>query len=417
MTRSLIPTALSGIVSAPPSKSIAHRALICAALADGVSTVSPVDCSKDMDATIGALTAMGATIIRTGKTVTVTGIGKAANNAVIDCLESGSTVRFLIPVAAALGIDASFIGHGRLPDRPLTPFYDILPCKGINLSGDKLPLNISGQLKSGEFSLRGDISSQFITGLLFALPLLDGDSTIHLTTKLESAPYIDLTLDVLARFGIQINKTEQDYHIRGGQEYRPGNFTVEGDYSNAAFWLTAAALGNQIDVASLSPNSLQGDRRILDALSAFGAAFSLKDGVYHCTAPVCRPAVIDGRDIPDILPILCVAATAVKGESIITGTKRLKMKESDRAAAMVDCLTRLGAKICEEDDRLIIRGETRLTGGRVNGYNDHRIVMSMAVASCLTDSPVIIEGTKAVEKSYPGFFDDWHRLGGVSHVL
>ncbi len=417
MKAAVSPRSLSGTVSAPPSKSIAHRALICAALAQGESHIYPVDHSKDMDATIGALRAMGANIIRKGKHVTVHGIEKSREKALIDCIESGSTVRFMIPVAAALGIECCFSGSGRLPERPLTPFYEMFPCKGVSLDSDKLPMNISGTLSSGEFTLRGDISSQFITGLLFALPLLDGDSTIRLTTKLESAPYIDLTLDVLKSFVIEVEVLSDGYAISGGQQYRAQDYTVEGDYSNGAFWLTCAALGNDVKVSALSTASLQGDRKILSALEQLGAQFTEKDGVYHSISPVCRPAVIDGTDIPDIIPILCVAACAANGTTVITGTRRLKIKESDRAAAMVDCLTRLGAEIREEQDRLVICGGKPLHGASVSGYNDHRIVMSMAIASCLTDGDVTIDGIEAVKKSYPGFFDDFTSLGGAVHVL
>lgn len=417
MNIQITPGPLSGTVCAPPSKSIAHRALICAALSDGTSVISPVDSSKDMDATIGALRAMGAKITRQGKEISVTGIGTPPAQALIDCVESGSTLRFLIPVAAALGISCRFTGSGRLPQRPLTPYFDVFPDKGVKLDSSFVPVSCSGRLKPGTYQIPGDISSQFITGLLFALPILDGDSVISLTAPLESAPYIDLTIDVLHSFGIKVLREDNRFAVPGGQRYQPRNFAVESDYSSAAFFLTSAALGNSVKLFGLSQKSLQGDREILSALAAFGAFPHWEDGFLEIRRPICRAAQITGQDIPDLLPILCVAAAAVPGRTILHGTRRLKLKESDRAAAMTDCLTRLGAKIHEEPNALVIDGGFPLHGGTVSSYGDHRIAMSMAIAAGLADSPVVIEGAQAVEKSYPGFFTDFSALGGVFHVI
>ncbi len=417
MNVQIFPASLHGKVCAPPSKSIAHRALICAALARGKSTVSPVDLSKDMEATIGALKAMGASIIRKENEVTVTGIDTPPRQTKIDCMESGSTLRFLIPIAAAKGMSCRFVGSGRLPERPLAPYFDEFQKKGVYLDRKFIPLNLSGQLQPGLYTLPGDISSQFITGLLFALPLLLEDSVITLSTPLESAPYVDLTIDVLKKFGVHIFREKDRFIIPGRQEYQPQKFYVEADFSNAAFFLTASALGNNVKVHGLSSDSLQGDRKILDILSSFGASTVLENGFVSTTQSLSRPAEIDGRDIPDLLPILCVAAAAAPGRTVIHGTKRLKIKESDRAAAMVDGLSRLGGQIREESDQLIIDGGKPLHGATVSSYSDHRIVMSMAIAACLTDSPIIIEGAQAVEKSYPGFFEDFKALGGIVHVI
>lgn len=417
MNIQITPGPLRGTIYPPPSKSIAHRALICAALASGTSVISPVDTSKDMDATINALQAMGAKIIREGKTITVTGINAAPKQAQIDCIESGSTLRFLIPVAAALGISCYFTGSGRLPQRPLTPYFDVFPRKGAKLDSSFLPASCSGQLKPGTYQIPGDISSQFITGLLFALPILDGDSVILLSTPLESAPYIDLTLDVLKAFGVEIFREENRFVIPGKQSYSSQNFRVEADYSNAAFFLAAAALGSCVKLYGLSQNSLQGDKEILNALSCFGAFPIWNEGMVEMQNPVCHAAQICGQDIPDLIPILCVAAAAVPGQTVIRETRRLKIKESDRAAAMADCLTRLGAKIREEPNALVIDGGFPLHGGRVSSYGDHRIAMSMTIAAGLANAPVVIEGAQAVEKSYPGFFEDFKSLGGIAHVL
>lgn len=413
----ILPANLRGEVFAPPSKSVAHRALICAALANESSTVFPVDWSKDMEATIGALKTLGASIVRNDKEVTITGIGKAPKQAKVDCIESGSTLRFLIPIAAAKGISCQFIGSGRLPERPLAPYVDAFERKGARLDGKFVPLRLSGQLQPGAFILPGDISSQFITGLLFALPLLSKDSTITLSTPLESAPYVDLTIHVLREFGVHIFWEKDKFTIPGNQKYLSRKFQVEGDFSNAAFFLTAAALGNSVKVFGLSQNSLQGDRKILNILSALGAAPVQEKEFITVRQSVSRPTEIDGRDVPDLLPILCVAAAAVPGRTVIRGTKRLKIKESDRAAAMVDCLSRLGGQIREETDTLIVDGGHPLHGATVSSYGDHRIVMSMAIAACLVDSPIVIEGAQAVEKSYPHFFEDFKALGGIVHVI
>lgn len=417
MNIQITPGLLHGSVYAPPSKSIAHRALICAALAQGTSVISPVDLSKDMDATIGGLRAMGAAIVREEKKITVTGIGKAPKQTKIDCIESGSTLRFLIPVASALGISCQFTGSGRLPQRPLTPYYNVFPCNGAKLDRSFVPTHCSGQLKSGTYQIPGDISSQFITGLLFALPLLSGDSVISLSTPLESAPYIDLTIEVLKTFGVKIFQEQGRFFVPGGQSYQPQNFQVESDYSNAAFFLTAAALGNPVKLFGLSRNSLQGDREILNALSCFGASPVWNEDSIEIQKPICHAAQIHGKDIPDLIPILCVAAAAVPGQTVIHDTRRLKIKESDRASAMTDCLTRLGAKIREEPNALVIDGGLPLHGARVSSYGDHRIAMSMAIAAGLADSPVIIGDAQVVEKSYPGFFEDLKSLGGSIHVI
>ena len=354
----ILPANLKGEVFAPSSKSVAHRALICAALANESSTVFPVDRSKDMEATIGALKTLGASIVRNDNGVTITGIGKAPKQAKVDCIESGSTLRFLIPIAAAKGISCQFIGSGRLPERPLAPYVDAFERKGAHLVGKFVPSHLSGQLQPGAFILPGNISSQFITGLLFALPLLSKDSTITLSTPLESAPYVDLTIHVLREFGVHICWEKDKFTIPGNQKYLARKFQVEGDFSNAAFFLTAAALGNSVKVFGLSQNSLQGDRKILNILSALGAMPVQEKEFITVRQSVSRPTEIDGRDVPDLLPILCVAAAAVPGRTVIRGTKRLKIKESDRAAAMVDCLSRLGGQIREETDTLIVERRT-----------------------------------------------------------
>ncbi|MDD2955993.1 MAG: 3-phosphoshikimate 1-carboxyvinyltransferase [Oscillospiraceae bacterium] len=418
MDRTVSATALSGTIQPPPSKSVCHRALIAAALSDGCSRVSPIELSADISATIRVLEAFGAKIQIEDGVAAVRGIGGNPSLAALaDCGESGSTLRFCVPIAAALGVQTEFSGSGKLPERPLTPYWDMLPGKGVTLSSDHLPLSCGGRLQPGSFSLPGDISSQFITGLLFALPLLDGDSEIRLTTPLESGPYVEITLAALERCGIRVQKTADGFFVPGRQRYQARDAAVESDYSNAAFWLTAGALSGRVVCHGLPEHSLQGDRAIVPLLQRFGAAVCRSgDDVFVQSAPLCG-IEIDGADIPDIIPILCVAAAAASGETVIRHIRRLRIKECDRAAAMRQNLSALGADIREEEDALIIRGGKPLHGAVVSGFNDHRIAMCMAVAALLCSSPVTIIGAQCVQKSYPAFFEDYQKLGGMTDVV
>lgn len=399
------PSRLSGRVSIPASKSCAHRAIICAALADGVSHISGVTFSKDIEATVNAMTALGASFSIDGSNITVTGISSIPAFADIDCNESGSTLRFVIPIAAALGADSIFRGQGRLPERPIDIYKRELGKNGIEFSTEKMPYNISGKLSGGRFEIEGNVSSQFITGLLFALPLCEKDSEIVLTSRLESRPYVDITLDILARFGIIITESENGFIIRGGQKYSPHDEKVEGDYSQAAFFYVANALGSDIDIDNLSPDSVQGDKRITDII-----AESVKDG------EICGFSA-DCSDIPDLVPILSVLGAFGKEESVIYNAERLRIKESDRLAACADMLARLGADITVTDDGLVMKPVDGLHGGEVSSFGDHRIVMSAAIAALRCSGDVVIHGAEAVEKSYPDFFRDYTLLGGNANVI
>lgn len=418
MDRIISPGRVSGTVLPPPSKSVCHRALIAAALGGGLSRVSPVEQSADILATIRVLRAFGAGIAVEGNVASVQGLaGKTAANAQADCGESGSTLRFCIPVAAALGIDTAFSGAGKLPERPLTPYVDIFPGKGVSLDRDSLPLRCSGKLLPGVYSLQGDISSQFITGLLFALPLLDGDSEIRLTTALESAPYVDITLEVLRACGVEVQRVPSGFLVPGRQRYLPVDYTVEADYSGAAFFLTAGALAGEVTCTGLPEGSLQGDRAIVPLLERFGAVVRRKGSSVTVSRAPLHAIEMDGADIPDIIPILCVAAAAARGETVIRHIRRLKIKECDRAAAIIDGLGRMGADIRQEGDSLCIRGGKPLHGAEVSGYNDHRIAMCMAVAGLICHGDTVITGTKCVQKSYPAFFEEYIRLGGKADVV
>ena len=399
------PSRLSGRVSIPASKSCAHRAIICAALADGVSHISGVTFSKDIEATINAMTALGASFSIDGSNITVTGISSIPAFADIDCNESGSTLRFVIPIAAALGADSIFRGQGRLPERPIDIYKRELGRNGIEFSTETMPYNIRGKLSGGRFEIEGNVSSQFITGLLFALPLCEKDSEIVLTSRLESRPYVDITLDILARFGIIITESENGFIIRGGQKYSPHDEKVEGDYSQAAFFYVANALGSDITIDNLSPDSVQGDKRIKDVI-----AESVRGGdIYGFSA--------DCSDIPDLVPILSVLGAYGKEKSVIYNAERLRIKESDRLAACADMLGRLGADITVTDDGLIMKPVNGLHGGEVSSFGDHRIVMSAAIAALRCSGDVIIHGAEAVEKSYPDFFRDYTLLGGNANVI
>ncbi|HHV50766.1 MAG TPA: 3-phosphoshikimate 1-carboxyvinyltransferase [Clostridiales bacterium] len=412
------PAEISGKASPPPSKSAAHRALICAALAGGGS-VDGVIQSDDMRATMNGIRALGINEVWEGNTVKILGQQAPPQNPVVDCLESGSTLRFLIPIFAALGIDATFTGCGRLPQRPLGVYADCLPEHGVAISTKNgLPLTINGRLQAGKYHIPGDISSQFITGLLFALPLCGGDSEIILTTPLESAPYIDLTIDILKQAGIQVFPFDGGYRIPGGQRFKVHDYKVEGDWSQAAFLLALGALGGEIALTGIGLNSRQGDREIVDIMMSFGADIKSENGVIYCRRSALTGTEIDAAQIPDLVPIIAVLASTARGVTTITGAARLRLKESDRLAAISTCINLLGGKAEGTSDGLRIYGAERLKGGvTVPSFGDHRIVMSMAAAALACEEPVIIENYQAVSKSWPGFFEVYKACGGAANVI
>ncbi len=408
------PSKLIGRVNAPSSKSFSHRMLIAAALAGGVSEISNISASEDIDATVGALTALGAKIFREGNTYTVMGIKTPAASAVIDCRESGSTMRFIIPIAAALGCSCEFRGKGKLPERPITPYIRELGKNGavITKTEGVMPFVMNGTLKGGDYVLEGDISSQFITGLLFALPLCSGNSVIRLASKLESKPYADMTVEALSRFGITIDESEDKdglpvYRIRGGQKYRSADVSVEGDYSQAAFYFAANALGSEIKVDNLSEKSVQGDKKILEIIGGISYNKINDSGLRRLPA-----FSADVSDIPDLVPILAVLGCFTDGVSRITGAKRLKIKESNRLEAIASALGNIGGKITVGDDSLEIEPVDGFHSGVIDGCNDHRIVMASAIASTMADGEITITGAEAVAKSYPDFWTDFASLGG-----
>ena len=410
---------LCGIVSMPPSKSAAHRAIICAALAKGKSIILPVDMSNDIKATMECMQKLGADIKFDGEKLTIDGTNTFSNkNVCLDCGESGSTLRFLIPVCAAGGVSAEFVGHGKLPERPIGIYLDCLPEKNVECeTKGGLPLKISGQLYSGIYRVAGNISSQFITGLLLALPLLNNNSEIIVTTDLQSAGYIDMTTDIMRKFGVNIEKTETGWKIPGGQSYQPQCFTVEGDWSQAAFFMTAATLNGKITIDNLDINSYQGDKECIEIYRKFGARITEDNGNLIIEHDKLKGIEINAENIPDMVPALAVTAAFADGITVIKGAERLRIKECDRLAAMAEGLSKLGADISETKDGLIIKGVKSLHSGEVKGYNDHRIVMSLAVAGICADGDVIISDRESISKSYPKFFEDYRKLGGVADVV
>jgi len=445
MDMCILPGCLSGAVRAIPAKSQAHRALICAALADGPTRIECAGESADIAATAACLTALGAKIKREPggylvhplennwantnhppETPTPVGVGArfiAANKhepATLPCGESGSTFRFLLPVVCALGQSASFLPQGRLPQRPLSPLYEELIRHGCNLSPPgAVPFQVTGQLIPGRYELDAGVSSQFISGLLFALPLLGEDSELHLSGQVESYPYIELTIAMLEVFGIQLEFDGAVFAISGNQVFRsPGELNVEGDWSNAAFWLGAGAIGTGIvTCTNLNLASRQGDRAFVDILKRFGARVEAGGSSVTVSGGQLRGIEIDARDIPDLAPIAAVNAAAAVGITVIRNAGRLRTKESDRLAATSAMLRSLGVDISETDDGLLIKGGAALKGGAVSSYGDHRIAMAAAIAATVCAGPVVIQGAEAVNKSYPGFFDDLRLLGGSAQII
>lgn len=415
----VFPGGLRGIVKAPPSKSYTHRALICAALADGTSRIFGAGRSEDITATLSGVEAAGATVMRTGDELRVTGLSLLAcgpDERLVDCAESGSTLRFLIPIFAALGIPARFVGRGRLGQRPLDAYETIFRQQGMKLerSDGGLDLRIGGRLKPAVFSLEGNVSSQYVTGLLMALPLLDGTSRIDLTTPLESRDYVAMTQQVMERFGVTFQPTGEGYTVAGGQGYRPTEYTVEGDYSQAAFYLCAAAMGAPIGVSGLPRTSLQADAAIVPLLEQMGCQMTWQGDRLFCQSEELQGIAADVSQCPDIVPVLAAAACVARGRTTLHNAGRLRLKECDRLAATAELMTALGADIRVQKDDLIICGRPQLRGGvTVDGYGDHRMVMTAAVAALLCEKPVTIQGAQAVSKSYPNFFEDFTMLGGV----
>lgn len=420
----IYPSKLKGEVKIPPSKSMAHRAIICAALSDGLCIIENIDYSDDIIATIDAMNSLGAKIVKHKDYLEVIGAygsdEKPQETRVIDCNESGSTLRFLVPISLLFKGSSKFIGRGNLGKRPLTTYYNIFERQGIEYSYEEGNLNlvINGELKAGTFEVEGNVSSQFITGLLFTLPLLKEDSKIIITTEMESKGYIDLTLRAMNDFGVEIiNNNYREFIIKGNQKYNSRNYRVEGDYSQAAFFLCADSLGNDVLCKDLDLNSLQGDKEVIDILERMNVVFNANDiGVKGTTNGKLSSTVIDGSQCPDIIPVLTSVAALTKGTTEIINAGRLRIKECDRLTAVTSELNKLGAKIIEKEDGLVVTGVEKLQGGvEVWSHKDHRIAMTLAIASTRCEEPIVINDYECIAKSYPNFFEDFKTLGGNIH--
>lgn len=390
------PKKLNGTIRAVPSKSQAHRMLICAALCGTPVRIHIGAASEDIEATIRVLRAFGAAIEWDGCTALVRG-GNWAARCMADCGESGSTLRFLLPVAGALGIDATFVLRGRLGARPIAPLDRELTRGGCTVSRGADTISISGALNAGEYRLPGNVSSQYISGLMMALQTLDAQSRIAIEGEMESAAYVDMTVNALRAFGADVRKTEHGCIVSGGGYRAAGDVEIEGDWSNAAFWLCANAIAGSVLVDGLNPESAQGDRRVVQEIQAIRAE---------------KMHTADVSGIPDLAPALAALAAA-RGRGLrIVRAERLRMKESDRIASIVRAVNALGGCARETADGLIIESDCCLSGGAVDAAGDHRIAMMAAAASVGCKNEVIVRGAEAVNKSYPAFWRDFQALGG-----
>jgi len=427
-------TSLKGSVLVPSSKSMGHRMCICAGLAGSSCIVDNIAVSRDIEATNRCLTGLGVTVTEAASLYK----GRTAfqyrwdhkfpsEPVTADCGESGSTLRFFIPLGALCSTPFTFEGHGKLVSRPLQPYYDIFDKQKLHYRTAEngfLPLTVSGRLKEGGYVLPGDVSSQFVSGLLFALPLLEAGSELEIRPPLESASYIELTLSSLRTFGIDIKRRDPlHYEIPGGQTYRAPSerVRVEGDWSQAAFWLVAGAIGsgNGLCCSGLSEGSLQGDRVVLKILRDMGADITEQGDTFTVLPSRLHGCVIDAADCPDLVPVLSVAAAVAEGTTHIINAGRLRIKECDRLAAMHSELVKLGAEITEEPEGLLIKGKPEGLAGNAtaDAWNDHRIAMSMAVAALACKEPLILTGGESVSKSYPGFWNDYAAVGGKTEKI
>lgn len=388
MDITITPGVLSGSISIIPSKSQAHRMLICAAFADTPTTLLCPETNRDIEATAACLRALGAQILPTDEGYRITPVKQIPGKAELPCRDSGSTLRFLLPVVGALGVEAEFLPEGRLAQRPLSPLWERMEEKGCRLKNDGKTIRCEGKLQSGTYPIAGNVSSQFITGLLLAAPMMGG-ARIEIEGTLESKPYVDMTQKAMALFGVD----SPDYRVEKASYRSPGSASVEGDWSGGAFFLAANALGSTLDVQNLSPDSPQGDRAAAKLIPALN-----------------KNITIDCTDIPDLVPILAVVAACKRG-AVFTNIRRLRLKESDRVASVIAMLTALGGNAQAGENTMTVFG-TGLRGGTVDAVNDHRIAMSAAIAATVCKEHVTILGAECTAKSYPQFWAEFARLGG-----
>ena len=410
------PGGIHGTLSAPPSKSMAHRAVLCAALAKGVSRIRNLEFSKDISATLSAAGQLCAEVETGADNATVVGLGQfRAITEAVDCCESGSTLRFLIPLASLTGQTVTFVGHGRLMERPQSVYKNLYLEQGLRFEQTSSNLTVSGALHPGDYRLAGNVSSQFISGLLFALPLLPGDSTLHLIPPIESRSYIEMTRSVQQAFGVQSRWLDDTtLFIPGCQSYSACDYRVEGDYSQAAFPAVLGAICGGVTITGLSAETLQGDAVILDILRQCGAVFHHTDaGIVFEKAPL-HGVEIDLADCPDLGPVLMVLGLFCEGQTVIRNAERLRIKESDRIAAMETELRACGGILSSEGGTITIEGcagRLHPPATALSGHNDHRVVMSLTVLGLAAGLPLPINEAEAVRKSWPHFFEAIKPLG------
>ena len=407
---------IGGAIAAPPSKSMAHRAVLCAALAKGTSHIRNLEFSKDIAATLAAAGQLCARVTTGENDAVVEGLGQFRPvSAPVDCCESGSTLRFLIPLASLTGQEITFVGRGRLMERPQSVYEELYRAKGLRFEQTPSGLTVEGRLSSGDYTLAGNVSSQFISGLLFALPLLAGTSTLRLLPPVESRSYIDMTRAVQAAFGVESRwLDETTLEISGGQEYHPCDYTVEGDYSQAAFPAVLGAVCGGVTITGLAPETLQGDAAILDILRRCGAVFTrTAEGISFEKAPL-HGVDIDLADCPDLGPVLMVLGLLCEGTTVIRNAERLRLKESDRIAAMEAELRACGGVLESEGGTITVHGcanRLHAPAGVLHGHNDHRVVMRLAVLALSTGIPLTVDDAEAITKSWPNFFEAIKPLG------
>ncbi|MCB7540354.1 3-phosphoshikimate 1-carboxyvinyltransferase [Tyzzerella nexilis] len=404
----------SGNILIPPSKSLAHRAIICACLARGKSIISNIDYSVDIRATIEGMQHLGADIQENGNTLFIDGTHTFQyDNNIVDCHESGSTLRFFLPLFSLTGRKATFSGSKRLIDRPQNVYEQLFQEQGIHFVREYPNITIDGKLKPGELTLKGNVSSQFITGLLFALPLLDADSKIHIEPPFESRSYVDLTIQMLKRFQILV-EYEDAYTliVKGNQQYQPTDVLVEGDYSQLVFWASLGVLNHSVETHGLDLHSLQGDKKTIDIFQSMNAGIKVLDDGYQFCPGTLNGTVIDLNDCPDLGPMLFALATQANGKTTFQNAGRLRIKESDRIEAMETELKKLGCSISSTFGTVTITGPVKLQGNvTLHGHNDHRIVMALSILATIADEPITIDDAQAISKSYPGFFKDLASCG------
>ena len=411
---------LGGTATVPPSKSAAHRAVLCAALADGVSHITNIEYSQDIRATLGAAAQLGAKIQEEENAVTITGRGNASGFVTVTrpvfCNESGSTLRFMIPLFSLTAQKIRFTGAGRLFDRPQAVYQMLFDRQGLRFEQNPDGITIFGRLRPGGFTLPGDISSQFISGLLFAAPLMESESSIEVLPPYESRSYVDLTVAAMQQFGVKVTARARKngsviYRIAAPQRYSATDFAVEGDYSQAAFLAVLGCVIGGITVTGLNPDSQQGDKVILDILQRCGGKFKAVTGGYRFSRSLLRATEIDLADCPDLGPILFTLGCFCSGETVIRNAGRLRLKESDRIDAMQTELQKMGARILVDDNAVHILGAAlHAPDAPLSGHNDHRVVMALAVAAAAAGLPALLLGAEAVNKSWPAF---WQVLQGL----